>query len=97
MNSIQSLQSQGIKIVAVTKNRPVDEIHSVLAQGILDIGENRLQEAALKLPGLPVGIAKHFIGRLQTNKVREVVRLFDMIQSVDRLKLAKKIEADSML
>lgn len=92
MDLVQSLQKKGIRIVAVTKNRSPDEIRRVLAQGINDIGENRLQEVKQKLPELPAGLTKHFIGRLQTNKVHDVVELFDMIQSVDRLELAQKID-----
>ncbi|MFH1012772.1 MAG: YggS family pyridoxal phosphate-dependent enzyme [Candidatus Peregrinibacteria bacterium] len=95
------LLSQGIRVVVVTKGRTIDEIRDVLDRGLMDIGENRLpasrtgrQEAMEKLSEFPSGITKHFIGRLQTNKVREAVRLFDMIQSVDRLPLAQKIEEE---
>ncbi len=89
--NIQSIRSEigpSITLVAVTKNRTAEEIRKVIQAGITDMGENRLRN----LPELPENITRHFIGRLQSNKVREVVRKFDVIQSVDRLKLAQKID-----
>ena len=91
---IRKIATQPVKLVAVTKNRTIDEIHEAIEAGITDIGENRIQEAKEKLPHLPKTITKHFIGRLQTNKVRDAVRLFGMIQSVDSLKLARKIDEE---
>lgn len=76
-------------IVAATKSRTVDEIQQAIDAGIKIIGENRLQEAEAKLEALQV--EKHFIGHLQTNKVKHAVKLFDCIQSIDSLKLAKEI------
>jgi len=93
-SEIQKITSQPVKLVAVTKNRTIKEIHEAIEAGITDIGENRIQEAKEKLPKLPKTITKHFIGRLQSNKVREAVRLFDVIQSVDSLKLAQKIDKE---
>ena len=93
-SDIQKLSSKPIKLVAVTKNRTIDQIHQAIKAGITDIGENRIQEAKEKLPHIPKTITKHFIGRLQTNKVRDVVQLFDVIQSVDSLKLAQKINQE---
>lgn len=55
------------------------------------IGENRVQEAAGKFPLLPAGVERHLIGRLQTNKAREAVRLFDVIESVDRPEVAQAL------
>lgn len=86
--------NSSIALVAVTKNRSLVEMKEVIAAGITDIGENRLKEAQGKLPNLPQNIKKHFIGQLQTNKVRDIVKLFDVIQSVDRLKLARKIDEE---
>lgn len=88
------IKPHSITLVAVTKNRTVEEIKEAIRAGITDIGENRLQEAKEKLPQLPTNITKHFIGHLQTNKVRDVVALFDVIQSVDSLKLAEKIDTE---
>ncbi|MCK5600787.1 YggS family pyridoxal phosphate-dependent enzyme, partial [Candidatus Pacearchaeota archaeon] len=83
--------SEPITLIAVTKGRSLSEIQEAITAGITHVGENRLQEAKEKLPHLPKNITKHFIGRLQSNKIREVVALFDVIQSVDSLKLAQKI------
>ena len=88
---IKNITDRKITIVAVTKNRSVEQINELIEAGVVDIGENRWQEAKGKIAGLSPNTTKHFIGRLQTNKVRDVVAHFDMIQSVDRLKLAKKI------
>jgi len=80
-----------VKLVVVTKNRSIREINQALFLGVKDIGESRLYEAREKKP-LVKGEAKwHMIGHLQRNKVKDAVELFDMIQSVDSLKLAKKI------
>ena len=80
-----------ITIVAVTKTHPANIIRTVVACGIHNIGESRIQEAEEKL--IEVGpIARfHMVGHLQSNKVRKAVQLFDMIQSVDTLKLAGEI------
>jgi len=94
LSVIRKSVDDNVKIVAVTKKRTISEINEALDAGITDIGESRLQEAKEKIPHLPKNITKHFIGRLQTNKVREVVRLFDVIQSVDSLKLAEKISEE---
>jgi PLP dependent protein len=76
-----------IAVVAVTKQRSVAEIEELIAAGITDFGENRIQEAVEKwLPlreGLP-DIKLHMIGRLQSNKADEAVELFDVIHSLDR-------------
>ena len=90
IQSILSGLNDNVTLVVVTKNRTAPEILEVIEAGITDIGENRLR----KLPELPENITKHFIGRLQSNKVRDVVRLFDVIQSVDSLKLAHKIDKE---
>jgi len=95
INNIKKTMDSSVKIVAVTKNRSTDEVSQAINAGITDIGENRLQEAEDKLCDIPKNITKHFIGRLQTNKVRDVVSIFDVIQSVDSLKLAKKINQES--
>ena len=94
INNIKKTMDSSVKIVAVTKNRSTDEVSQAINAGITDIGENRLQEAEKKLSHLPKGITKHFIGKLQTNKVKDTVSLFDAIQSVDSLKLASKIDRE---
>ena len=81
-----------VRIVAVTKTVQVEKIENSLNFGITDIGENRIQEAEIKLPLLPkYKIKKHFIGHLQTNKAKKAVLLFDVIQSVDSFRLLEEI------
>lgn len=91
---IQKRTSREVTLLAVTKTRLTEEILEAVDAGLTTIGENRLSEARHKFSELPKTVRKYFIGRLQTNKVTEVVRLFDVIQTVDRLKLAKKIDLE---
>ena len=87
-----------IALVAVSKVQPLDRVEAVLREGHRVFGENRVQEAASKWPAFREcypGIELHLIGPLQTNKVRQAVELFDVIQSVDRPKLARRL-ADVM-
>ncbi len=81
----------GAKLVVVTKNQPLESVQEAIACGVTAIGENRVQEAEDKLPFLEC--EKHFIGQLQSNKVRKAVELFDVIQSVDSEKIARKIDS----
>ena len=83
-----------IKLVCVTKTISAARIDPVLAEGCLEFGENRVQEAAEKWPGLRAAypdLTLRLIGPLQTNKVRDAVRLFDVIETVDRPKLAAEL------
>ncbi|MEL6310754.1 MAG: YggS family pyridoxal phosphate-dependent enzyme [Pseudomonadota bacterium] len=83
-----------IALVAVSKVQPLERVEAVLEAGHRVFGENRVQEAAGKWPAWRSrypDIELHLIGPLQTNKVRQAVELFDVIQSVDRPKLAQKI------
>ncbi|MFH0738904.1 MAG: YggS family pyridoxal phosphate-dependent enzyme [Candidatus Omnitrophota bacterium] len=88
-----------ITLVAVTKNRGVGEIKAVLDCGILDIAENRVQEALPKYkelqscqPANSANIRWHMVGHLQTNKVAEAVEIFDLIHSTESLRLAEEID-----
>lgn len=71
-------------LVGVSKKQPVERIEEAIRGGLGDIGENYLQEAKQKFALLPP-VRKHFIGHLQTNKAKQIVELFDVVQSVDRL------------
>ncbi len=89
-----------ITLVVVTKGRGREEIKEAINCGISDIGENRIQEALLKYEGRRMrgegrGTRWHMIGHLQTNKVKEAVRIFDLIQSVDSLRLAEAISNEA--
>lgn len=81
-------------LLAATKEVPPRLVIEALAAGITDIGENRVQEAQTKIPNLKTqfpNVKFHMIGHLQTNKVKTALELFDVIQSVDSLHLAREI------
>ena len=84
-----------VAIVAAAKTRTADEIRNAIGSGITDIGENYVQEAEdirAELGEEARSVLWHMIGHLQTNKVKKAVALFDMIQSVDSLRLAEDID-----
>ena len=82
------------KIIAVSKTFKIDKILPLIEYGHIDFGENKVQEAIEKWTDIKktnLQIKLHMIGKLQTNKVKYAVRIFDYIHSVDSAKLAKKI------
>ena len=81
------------RLIAVTKTHTADEILPLKTLGIDEIGENRVQEISEKLPVLADVFRIHMIGRLQRNKVRQVISKVCMIQSLDSLPLAEEIHA----
>ena len=86
-------KNQNVEIIAVTKTQPFSVIQECYEAGIFAIGENKIQEAIEKLfhnQKMPP-IKKRFIGHLQTNKVNKCIELFNTIDSVDSIKLSKKI------
>lgn len=90
---------QAITLVAISKGRDSRQIEEALDAGITDIGENKVQEALLKynnqLTNEPTNqrtITWHMVGHLQTNKVKDAVRIFDLIHSVDSIRLAQEID-----
>lgn len=85
---------QEVSLVAVTKNVPAELVNEALELGVQIIGENRVQEAATKFSLLKYPCEKHMIGHLQTNKVKKALEIFDVIQSVDSLRLAGKISSE---
>jgi pyridoxal phosphate enzyme (YggS family) len=89
-------KAEEVTLVAVTKQRGVADIEPLIAAGVSDFGENRVQEAAEKWPPLRnahPGLRLHMIGRLQSNKAEEAVRLFNVIHSLDRLSLLEALAA----
>lgn len=81
-----------VRLIAVTKFVEVERIAQVIAAGAKEVGENRPQEFAAKLPFFQEkGVQAHLIGQLQTNKVKYVIGKAALVQSVDRLELAKEI------
>ena len=89
-----------VKIVAVSKASGIEEIREAVSCGITDIGENKVQEALqknyeLRFTDYGLRIKWHMVGHLQRNKVKDAVRIFDLIHSVDSLRLAEKIDAEA--
>jgi PLP dependent protein len=81
-----------VTIVAVSKGFPPQAIAEAVAAGIAHLGENRVQEAATKVPGLrDLPVTWHLVGHLQTNKAKTALELFDIIHSVDSLHLAEAL------
>ena len=89
--------SEQVNIIAVSKTFPPEAIAPVLAAGHRVFGENRVQEAAEKWPDLKAShpnVELHLIGALQSNKAAQAVALFDVIHSLDRIKLAHVLAAE---
>ena len=87
------------KIIAVTKTFTLDNILPLIEYGHLDYGENKVQEAVDKWSKIKIRkpeIMLHLIGKLQTNKVKFAIKIFDYIHSVDSIKLAKKISDEQI-
>jgi len=84
-----------INLIAVSKGRTVEEIKEALACGLTEIGENKVQEVLLKYPYFK-NIKWHMIGHLQSNKVRDAVKIFDLIQSLDSFDLALTINKEAL-
>ena len=98
--SQRGLNPKEVVVIAVSKGRSVEQVIEAVRSGIVNIGENRVQEARDKyaairnIQALPK-IAWHMIGHLQTNKAGEAVEIFDLIHSVDSLKLAKELDKEA--
>lgn len=82
---------ESVKLVAVSKTFPAADVDHVIAAGVTDVGENKVQEARDKKPSVAGSTRWHLIGHLQSNKAKDAVRLFDVIQTVDSIELAEKI------
>ena len=78
-------------LVAVSKTAPASRVRAAVAAGLTVLGENRVQEAAGKVPEVP-GAIWHLVGPLQSNKARRAVELFDVIESVDSVELAVRLD-----
>jgi pyridoxal phosphate enzyme (YggS family) len=83
--------AESIKIVTVTKLTPVKAMREAIEAGVTAIGENRVQEAWNKFPEIGRGVEWHLVGHLQTNKAARAAELFDVVHSVDRLKVAQAL------
>jgi len=87
---------QEVVLIGVTKYSPKKDVEEALENGLCHIGESRVQQALVKYENLRVPcsaeLTRHMIGHLQTNKVKQALQIFDMIQSVDSLRLGQEIE-----
>jgi len=84
-------EASSVTLLAVSKTHPPEAIREAVEAGQLWFGENKIQEAKAKIPLCPGRARWHFIGHLQSNKVRDAVELFEMIQGVDSLAIAREI------
>ena len=93
-NVVKNFNLINVKLVAVTKTFPINHILPVINEGHTDFGENKVQEALEKWTSIKQDFPKinlHLLGKLQTNKVKFILPLFDYIHSLDSIKLASKI------
>lgn len=84
-------EPNSLTLLAVTKTHPPEVIKQAVDAGLLFFGENKVQEAKAKIPLCPGRARWHFIGHLQSNKCRDAVELFELIESVDSLPLAQEL------
>ena len=83
---------QGVTLVAAAKSRSPAEIEEAIRAGVTSVGHNYVQEAERIIPAIGYEVEWHMIGHLQRNKVKKAVQLFDMIETVDSLRLATAID-----
>lgn len=93
---VKGLKEREVTLVAVSKTKPLEDIEALVSLGQVDFGENYVQELAEKQMKGPAGIRWHFIGHLQTNKVRQIVPFVHLIHSVDSLRLLKEIDKQAL-
>lgn len=91
-----SILPDGVSLVAVSKFQPVEAIQFAYEAGQRMFGESRVQELLTKIPQLPQDIKWHFIGHLQTNKVKSIIGKTSLIESVDSLRLLEIIDKESL-
>lgn len=90
-------EASSVTLVAVSKFQSAEKIEALLEQGHRVYGENRVQEAEEKFPALRAkypDLELHFIGQLQTNKTKDAIRLFDVIETIDRPELAEALKRE---
>lgn len=92
LNEIRQSLPQGVRLVAVSKFHPEEDVMAAYEEGQRIFGESHEQELARKVKTLPADIEWHFIGHLQTNKVKYIAPFISMIEAVDSLKLLREIE-----
>ena len=92
LSEVRASIPEGVKLVAVSKFHPAESIEAAYAEGQRIFGESHEQELSRKVASLPGDIRWHFIGHLQTNKVKYIAPYISMIEAVDSLKLLKEID-----
>lgn len=95
ITAIRRRLPEGVELVAVSKFHPVEELMEAYGVGQRVFGESRVQELVQKVGAMPADVRWHFIGHLQTNKVRQLVGLCHMIESVDSVRLLELIDRES--
>lgn len=96
LQSVMTNIPDDVDLVAVSKTHPVEMIKEAYQAGQRKFGENKAQELILKAPQLPNDIEWHFIGHLQTNKVRQIIPWVHLIHSVDSFKLLQEISKEAV-
>ena len=86
---------EDVTLLGISKRQPLERVRSAIAAGLEVLGENQVQEAVSKSSSLAVDVDWHLVGHLQSNKVKPAVRLFDTIHSIDRSKIARKIDGEA--
>ena len=87
--------AESVQLVCVTKEATVDQIREAIAAGVSILGENRVQDAVAKHGIIGDAASWHLVGHLQTNKVKDAVRIFSLIHSVDSLRCAEAIDKEA--
>src|SRR5271163_1431975 len=97
----ERFSSHSVRLIAVTKNARNKQIEEAFDSGVTEFGESRVQDALKKMDAMPPWLMEkaswHFIGHLQTNKVKQTVGKFSLIHSVDSLRLAQEISRMSQI
>ena len=89
-------QPDSVRLMAVSKNQLPERVAEAVSAGLTLFGENRIQEAKVKIPLCPGQLEWHFIGHLQSNKSRDAVSLFQVVQGVDSLALAEELQKQAI-
>ncbi len=89
-------QPDSVRLMAVSKNQSPERVAQAASAGLTLFGENRIQEAKVKIPLCPSQLEWHFIGHLQSNKSRDAVSLFHVVQGVDSLALAEELQKQAI-
>lgn len=93
---VDEIKPYGARLVAVSKTKPVEDIVALYNVGQRIFAENKVQELVSKAPEVPMDIQWHFIGHLQTNKVKQIAPFINLIHSVDSLKLLTEINKQAL-